>query len=53
MKRLLKEDWEHTREGQEKLKRIAKAHGVPMTREEYEEKKKKLRKHVKRDSKTD
>jgi len=40
LKRLIKEDWERTREGQEKLKRRAKARGVPMTREEYEEKKK-------------
>ena len=39
MKRLMKEDWERTREGQEKLKRIAKAHGLPITKEEYEEKK--------------
>jgi len=42
MKRLMKEDWELTREGQEKSKRIAKACGLPMTQEEYEEKKKKL-----------
>jgi site-specific recombinase XerC len=54
LKRLIKEDWELTLEGHEKMKRRAKARGVPMTREEYEEKKKKLlRKHLKKDSKTD
>lgn len=54
LKRLIQEDWELTLEGQEKLKRIAKARGVPMTREEYEEKKKRLlRKHMKKDSKSE
>ena len=41
LKRHVQEDWELSLKGQEKIKRIAKAHGVPMTREEYEAQKKK------------
>lgn len=54
LKRLIKEDWERTLEGYEKSKRIAKARGLPITREDYEMKKKKLlRKRMKKNSKSD
>ena len=41
LKELVKEDWEKTVEADEKWKKLCKAHGIPITREDYEEQKKK------------
>jgi len=51
---LVKEDWETVKKRDERLKKLWKASGAPMTQEEYEEQKKKLsRKHMKKHSKID
>jgi hypothetical protein len=49
---IVDEDWERFSEGQKRLERIAKTHGVPMTREDYEKQKREyLRKHPKKTQK--
>ena len=54
LEQLVVEDLELLQKGEERRLEIAKAHGVPITQEDYEEQKKKqLKKHVKKDSKTD
>lgn len=54
LEQLVVEDLELLQKDEERRLETAKAHGLPITREDYEEKKKKmLRKHVKKDSKTD
>jgi len=54
LEQLVVEDLELLEKGDERRLEMAKAHGLPITQEEYEEKKKKLsRKHVKKDSKSD
>lgn len=54
LEQLVVEDLELLEKDEERRLEIAKAHGLPITREEYEDKRKKLlRKHVKKGSKTD
>ncbi len=48
LKRFMGKNWERFLKRQEELKRMAKERGLPITQEDYEEKKKKLRKHVKK-----
>lgn len=54
LEQLVVEDLELLEKDEERRLEIAKAHGLPITREEYEQKKRKLsRKRMKKDSKTD